>query len=83
VYYIHSILHRALPVAVDNHLLVAIPTNDGVASCHRLLELLDTEQTTSMLNGRIRCRHMTVAAIKDLPWPSAALRQPEPAMDSR
>jgi hypothetical protein len=56
------------PVAVDNHLLVAIPADGSVASCHRLIELLGREQTTSILNQRIRCRHMTVAAIKDLPW---------------
>jgi hypothetical protein len=57
-----------MPIAVDNHLLVAIPRNGNMTSCHRLLELLATEHTTQLLDDRIRCRHMTVAAIKDLAW---------------
>lgn len=68
--------HRALatiicgnsPVAVENHLIVAVPNEGGLKECRRLLKILRHPQTNEFLNNRIRCRHLTVGAVKDIPW---------------
>ena len=56
------------PVAVENHLLVLRPKNGRMRECKELLQLLRSPPTTNWLNRRIRCRHLTVAAVRDLPW---------------
>lgn len=55
-------------VAVDNHLLVLKPKNGSLAKCKQLLTVLKDERTNEWLNQRIRCRHLTVGAMKKLPW---------------
>lgn len=68
--------HRALAtiitgntkIAVDNHLLVLQPKDRKLATCRRLLRVLKRSSTTAWLNQRIRCRHLTVGALKQLPW---------------
>lgn len=57
------------PVAVENHLLVALPQTGGVKECRKLLKLLQNERTTAHLNQVIRCRHLTTAAVAGIPWP--------------
>jgi hypothetical protein len=56
----------ARPVLVENHLLVCRP-RDARLSCEALLELLSATQTSAWLDERIRCRHLTVRALKDVP----------------
>ncbi|WP_156060074.1 N-6 DNA methylase [Pseudomonas sp. AAC] len=68
--------HRAVPtlilgkrlVAVENHLLVLTPKDGDLRYCRELLELLKKEQVNLYLNNRIRCRHLTVSAISEIPW---------------
>lgn len=68
--------HRALatvisgnsPVAVENHLIVAVPNNGSLQECRELLKVLHHSQTNEFLNNRIRCRHLTVGAVKEIPW---------------
>lgn len=68
--------HRALatlicgdrPVAVENHLIVAVPNKGGLHGCRVLLKVLQHPQTNDFLNNRIRCRHLTVGAVKEIPW---------------
>ena len=55
-------------VAVENHLLVLVPHDGTLARCRELLKLLQSPQTNEWLNQRIRCRHLTVTALRDLPW---------------
>jgi len=55
-------------VAVENHLLVAIPKSGGIEACKALLTLLKAESTDEWLNGRIRCRHLTTRALSEVPW---------------
>lgn len=55
-------------VAVDNHLLVLTPREGGIHECEELLRVLDAASTTTWLDDRIRCRHLTVGAVRDLPW---------------
>jgi len=39
-----------------------------VKACRELLRSLKDERTTHWLDERIRCRHLTVAALDELPW---------------
>ncbi|CAL9459692.1 hypothetical protein SUDANB1_02606 [Streptomyces sp. enrichment culture] len=59
-------------VAVDNHLLVAKPLKGGVKACNALVKMLAESSTNEMLDDRISCRHLTVSAIKQLPWSERA-----------
>ena len=56
------------PVAVENHLIVASPRKGGVRACKRLLKLLRSAETNRFLNLRMRCRHLTVGAVKEINW---------------
>jgi hypothetical protein len=56
------------PVAVENHLLVLKPKTGLIADCRELLENLRAPETNVWLNERIRCRHLTVSALRMLPW---------------
>jgi hypothetical protein len=55
-------------VAVENHLLVLTPRKPTVEECRKLLAILKSPNTTTWLNQRIRCRHLTVDAVRDIPW---------------
>lgn len=55
------------PVFVENHLIVCQPHDGSLKTCKRLMKQLQTEKANDFLNSRIRCRHLTVAAIRDVP----------------
>jgi hypothetical protein len=55
-------------VAVENHLVVCKPKDGSLATCKKIMEVLYANTTNEWLNGRIRCRHLTVSAVKDIPW---------------
>lgn len=55
-------------VAVENHLLVLRPIDGSLAMCKDVLARLKDERTDRWLDERIRCRHLTVGAIQELPW---------------
>ncbi len=55
-------------VAVENHLIVLLPNKKTIAECKKLLGVLRNSLTDQWLNKRIRCRHLTVGALKDIPW---------------
>jgi len=59
------------PVAVENHLVVALPKSGGLQSCIELLALLGSDETTNYLNAMIRCRHLTTGSIMSIPWQPA------------
>lgn len=54
-------------VSIENHLIVALPDSGRITDCRRLMRSLKNTQTTRWLNRRIRCRHLTVESIRDLP----------------
>jgi hypothetical protein len=56
------------PIAIENHLLVAIPRDKKVGTCKRLLKRLRNKSASKWMNERIRCRHLTVSSVGDLPW---------------
>ena len=55
-------------VAVENHMLVLTPRKATVEECRKLMGVLKSTKTTKWLNQRIRCRHLTVEAVRDIPW---------------
>jgi hypothetical protein len=63
-----TIICGSKSIAVENHLLVCIPKSGGFAACKRLLEVLKRGATNAFLNRRIRCRHLTVGVVKEIPW---------------
>lgn len=68
--------HRAIgtiitgpgPVAVENHLLVLQPKNKTIRRCRQLLSVLGSPRTDKWFDQRLRCRHLTVGAMIELPW---------------
>jgi hypothetical protein len=65
-----TIIDETRPVAVENHLLVLMPHDKSLKSCKELLSVFKSHYTDEWLNWRIRCRHLTVSAIRELPCPS-------------
>ncbi len=63
-----TIIKGTKPVAVENHLIILSPKKGGLASCRKLLRILKSSETNSFLNERIRCRHLTVDSVKNIPW---------------
>jgi hypothetical protein len=62
-----TIISGSGTMAVENHLLVLRPKDGQLSSCERLLGVLRSEKTDEWLNRRIRCRHLTVDAVRLLP----------------
>ena len=72
-----SIIAGKQKVAVENHFLVCTPNDGTVRSCKRLLQQLKLPRVNQSLNKRIRCRHLTVGAVREVPY-SAARAKPAP-----
>lgn len=56
------------PVAVENHLVILMPKKGGLKMCKKLVSNLKDQGTNAFLNERIRCRHLTVSAVREIPW---------------
>ena len=67
---IATLVRAPEPVLVENHLIVCVPSDGTLASCRALIKTLTSTATTDMLDQRIRCRHLTVSAIKEIPYKS-------------
>lgn len=63
-----SVITGKHDVAVENHLIVLSPKDRLLVTCEEILKSLQNKKTNDWLNERIRCRHLTVAAIKEMPW---------------
>ena len=64
---IGSVVLGKVPVAVENHLIVLKPKRGGQESCEFALQNLKDARTKAWLDERIRCRHLTVGALRELP----------------
>jgi hypothetical protein len=53
---------------VENHLLILKPKDKKVSTCRALLRVLEDQSSDVWLNDFIRCRHLTVGSLKQLPW---------------
>ncbi|MGD9506525.1 MAG: N-6 DNA methylase [Syntrophobacteraceae bacterium] len=62
-----TVVNEDRPVAVENHLIVLLPNDKSLESCQQLLDLLKSTRTDEWLNTRIRCRHLTVSAVGEIP----------------
>lgn len=64
---IGTIINCTEAVAVENHLIICKPHDNSLETCKILLETLKSNSTNEWLNSRIRCRHLTVGSIKEVP----------------
>jgi len=63
-----SVIVGKEPVAVENHLIVCEPKDKTLKACRELMRHLKTEAVNDFLNARIRCRHLTVGAVANIPF---------------
>ncbi|EPK6146006.1 MULTISPECIES: N-6 DNA methylase [Klebsiella pneumoniae complex] len=61
------LIYGTAPVFVENHLIVVKPFDDNLDKCKKLLEHLKSSDVNIFLNDVIRCRHLTVKVVKDIP----------------
>jgi hypothetical protein len=66
---IATVVRCRQPILVENHLLVCIPRDRRLATCYRLRDALMSQTATDWLDARIRCRHLTVSALRAVPLP--------------
>ena len=55
------------PVALENHLLALLPHTTTLAACRKISDVLEAPATTAYLDVRLRCRHLTVQAMRAIP----------------
>ena len=53
---------------VENHLIVLKPKDGTLQACQDVVKVLNSIRTKEWLDDRIRCRHLTVSSIRDVPW---------------
>lgn len=63
-----SIIGGKMKIAVENHLFVCTPHDGTLRSCRELLRQLQLPRVNAALNRRIRCRHLTVGAVREIPF---------------
>jgi N-6 DNA methylase len=63
-----TVIRGKRTVAVENHLVVLKPRDGSLRRCLESLERLQSADTNVWLNERIRCRHLTVSSIGEIPW---------------
>jgi len=54
-------------VAVENHLIALLPYDNSVSGCRKLAAIVESSRASAFLDERLRCRHLTVRAIGDIP----------------
>ena len=54
-------------VYVDNHLIILIPKSGRIRECRKAINLLRDQRTNDWLNKQIRCRHLTVSIVANIP----------------
>lgn len=62
-----SIIRCSEPVAVENHLIVCEPKDGLLATCRKLMRYLRSEVINQHLDEQMRCRHLTVGAVRGIP----------------
>jgi hypothetical protein len=61
-----SIVNTEGVVAIENHLIALIPRDGKLQTCERIMEILKAPSTREFLDRNIRCRHLTVQALKKI-----------------
>lgn len=62
-----TVVNLESPVLVENHLIVVHPIAGGLHECIELVRSLEDSRTDAWLNEHIRCRHLTVGSIREMP----------------
>lgn len=62
-----TIVNSEAPVYVDNHLIVVQPKSGSLRDCQFLLQKLNSVETDNWIDQQIRCRHLTVKVVKEIP----------------
>lgn len=65
---IGTIINIEDEVAVENHLIVLKPKDGTLSACQNLLDNLQNERTNIWIDETIRCRHLTIKSLANLPW---------------
>ena len=55
-------------VLVENHLIILKPKDGSLKACSDIVDMLDSTRARNWLDNRIRCRHLTVRALREMPW---------------
>ena len=63
-----TVIRGTKSVLVENHLIILNPKDGSVDTCRRIVDILDSSQAREWLDNRIRCRHLTVRALSEMPW---------------
>jgi len=63
-----TVINSTERIYVENHLIVLLPKDNSVETCRKALHFFNSADCDRIINARIRCRHLTVASIKDLPY---------------
>lgn len=62
-----TIIVARKPVAVENHLIILTPKDHTIRGCQRLVAILKANAAQEFLDQRLRCRHLTVGVVRELP----------------
>lgn len=62
-----TIINTDEPVYVDNHLIILRPKTKTLAACQLAIRILKSQETNDWLNKQIRCRHLTVRVVSNIP----------------
>ena len=63
-----TLIYGTDEVLVENHLIVLQPKDGSISTCRDAICAFDSDQARQWLDDRIRCRHLTVRAVSDMPW---------------
>ena len=63
-----TLIYGAESALVENHLIVLRPRDGSIDTCRRVIASLNSPGAKTWLDERIRCRHLTVGAIREMPW---------------
>jgi hypothetical protein len=55
------------PVAIENHLIALVPHDHTHDGCRKIVAIVESQRASAFLDERLRCRHLTVRALRDLP----------------
>jgi hypothetical protein len=62
-----TIVRGERAVAVENHLLVLKPYDYTLRGCKALVRIIESDHASAFLDERLRCRHLTVGAVREIP----------------
>lgn len=53
---------------VENHLIILLPRDKSLETCRKALDYLSSNVCNKFINKTIRCRHLTVSSINNIPY---------------